>query len=73
MSHSDDPALGTQHSAPIPEEAPSPCINVCKMDDALGLCVGCYRTLKEIAGWPEYTIEQKRHVLELVAWRKRAT
>ncbi len=29
----------------------SPCINVCQMDSASGLCRGCFRTLDEIAGW----------------------
>lgn len=29
----------------------SPCINVCKMDDARGLCLGCMRTIDEIAAW----------------------
>ncbi|MGH1507076.1 DUF1289 domain-containing protein [Ralstonia solanacearum] len=29
----------------------SPCINVCRMDAARGLCVGCMRTLDEIAAW----------------------
>lgn len=27
----------------------SPCISVCKMDDARGLCLGCMRTIDEIA------------------------
>ena len=27
----------------------SPCINICKMDAANGLCTGCWRTLDEIA------------------------
>ncbi|CAJ0779562.1 hypothetical protein LMG19083_00553 [Ralstonia psammae] len=29
----------------------SPCISVCKMDDARGLCIGCLRTIDEIAAW----------------------
>ena len=29
----------------------SPCINVCKMDDGRGLCLGCMRTIDEIAAW----------------------
>lgn len=29
----------------------SPCINVCKMDAARGLCLGCMRTIDEIAAW----------------------
>jgi len=30
---------------------PSPCINVCRMDEASGLCEGCLRTIGEIAAW----------------------
>jgi predicted Fe-S protein YdhL (DUF1289 family) len=33
----------------------SPCISVCKMDKARGLCVGCMRTLDEIAAWSTMT------------------
>ena len=53
---------------------PSPCINVCRMDDATGWCVGCLRTLDEIALWsglPEAVRQQvwnelaKRRVLWL--------
>lgn len=30
---------------------PSPCINLCRIDVRSGWCVGCWRTLDEIAGW----------------------
>ncbi|WP_295388819.1 DUF1289 domain-containing protein [uncultured Thiodictyon sp.] len=29
----------------------SPCIKVCRLDPALGLCLGCFRTRDEIAVW----------------------
>ncbi|CAH0445772.1 hypothetical protein LMG10661_01944 [Ralstonia syzygii subsp. syzygii] len=29
----------------------SPCINVCKMDGTRGLCIGCMRSIDEIAAW----------------------
>jgi uncharacterized protein len=29
----------------------SPCISVCRMDEASGLCTGCLRTLDEVATW----------------------
>jgi len=29
----------------------TPCIKVCTLDSASGLCVGCGRTLDEIARW----------------------
>ncbi len=28
----------------------SPCISICALDEQ-GYCLGCYRTLSEIAGW----------------------
>lgn len=30
---------------------PSPCLSVCQMDEATGLCQGCLRTLDEIGRW----------------------
>ena len=38
----------TTAAAPRPA---SPCIGVCVIDEARGLCTGCVRTLDEIAGW----------------------
>jgi uncharacterized protein len=31
--------------------ASSPCISFCQMDERSGLCLGCARTIDEIAGW----------------------
>ena len=41
---------------------PSPCICVCTMDQATGLCIGCYRTIDEIAGWSVMGDADKRAV-----------
>ncbi len=40
----------------------SPCINICKLDENK-ICIGCYRTLDEIANWTKYTDEQKQAVI----------
>jgi predicted Fe-S protein YdhL (DUF1289 family) len=32
-------------------DVPSPCLSICRMESATGLCVGCLRTLDEIAAW----------------------
>lgn len=45
------------------DEIGSPCINVCRMNDASGYCEGCRRTLEEIACWSGYSPAQKRAVL----------
>lgn len=45
------------------EAVASPCINVCRMNPATGLCEGCHRTLDEIATWSAMSAEEKRAVL----------
>ena len=43
-------------------EPDSPCIRVCVLHPAEGICVGCYRTRDEIAAWPNMT-PANRHAL----------
>lgn len=45
------------------EPVASPCINVCSVDAGGRYCLGCYRTLAEIAAWSELGAEQRRAVL----------
>ena len=48
----DDVTLTGAASTPRPPKAiASPCVMVCAVDGDSGLCLGCFRTLKEIAGW----------------------
>ena len=47
----------------------SPCINVCRIDDATGLCVGCLRTLHEIAAWSTLSDDARRDVWARLALR----
>jgi uncharacterized protein len=42
-------------------EVASPCINVCRMVD--DLCVGCLRTLDEIARWSQASDDDKQAIL----------
>ncbi|MDZ7592284.1 MAG: DUF1289 domain-containing protein [Rubrivivax sp.] len=44
------------------QTVPSPCIDICRMDEATGWCVGCLRTLDEIALWSALDEEGKRQV-----------
>jgi uncharacterized protein len=48
----------------------SPCTSVCTIDQASGLCAGCFRTLDEIAGWIRLSDEQKRAVLSALPARR---
>lgn len=48
---------------------PSPCISVCRMDAATGLCEGCFRTLDEIAAWGMASDEERRALWRALARR----
>ena len=41
---------GIVETVPV-QSIESPCVNICVMDDASGWCLGCGRTIAEIAGW----------------------
>ncbi|NLD68621.1 MAG: DUF1289 domain-containing protein [Limnobacter sp.] len=48
----------------------SPCISICKIDPEDGLCIGCQRTIDEIANWGAMTPEQRTEVWGRIAERK---
>jgi len=43
---------------------PSPCVGVCRMLPATGLCEGCWRSLDEIVAWGRASAEER-----LLIWR----
>jgi uncharacterized protein len=45
-------------------ETPSPCANICSVDPSGQWCVGCGRTLDEIAGWQEASETERQAILE---------
>ncbi|MFO1106243.1 MAG: DUF1289 domain-containing protein [Amaricoccus sp.] len=45
------------------EAVESPCIKVCVIHPASGLCLGCYRTAAEIAAWPTLAPEARRALM----------
>ena len=50
----------------------SPCINVCVIDPASGLCMGCARTLDEIARWAGMSDAEREAVLAQLETRKKS-
>jgi predicted Fe-S protein YdhL (DUF1289 family) len=46
-------------------EVPSPCVNVCRMDEKSGLCAGCYRNIDEIIRWGSADAVYKKEI-----WRE---
>lgn len=57
----------------VEPEVPSPCNKVCVLDPSSQRCIGCLRTLDEIAGWGEMTNEERRGVLAAIESRRRET
>src|SRR5439155_1526644 len=45
---------------------PSPCIAVCRLDEATGFCAGCFRTIDEIRDWIIMLPDERQAVLQLL-------
>jgi len=50
----------------------SPCIKVCAIDGTSGLCLGCGRTLNEIAQWARFDETERRQVMDALPGRLEA-
>lgn len=48
----------------------SPCIDVCRIDQATGWCEGCYRTLDEICMWTRYSEPERQTIMEALPIRR---
>lgn len=46
------------------EEVESPCVKVCVVHPDARICVGCFRTTQEIAGWNRMTNDERAALLE---------
>lgn len=55
---------------PVPIK--TPCVKVCVVDGESGLCLGCFRTLHEVAAWQRFSeAERERLMGELPSRRGR--
>jgi uncharacterized protein len=45
----------------------SPCVGICELDATGQSCLGCGRSLDEIAGWAEASEAEKLAILERLA------
>jgi predicted Fe-S protein YdhL (DUF1289 family) len=54
------------------DHIPSPCVSVCVLDANGIVCLGCFRTLDEIAAWSLLDADAKRGVLAALPERRSA-
>ena len=52
------------------DEVDSPCVKICVIHPEEKLCIGCLRTLYEIAGWSAMTREQRCVIMAGLAARR---
>ena len=76
-----EPARGSQQEVlnPMADPAPqpyaarrvmSPCKSICIMDAKSNLCLGCKRTIDEIARWPMMNDDERRTIVDSLKARK---
>ena len=64
----------SQQAAPSPARPPraiaTPCVMVCTVDGASGLCLGCFRTLPEIATWSRLSDGERTRIMDELEGRR---
>jgi predicted Fe-S protein YdhL (DUF1289 family) len=75
ISISQESVMPPADSPPRPVSGPSaaittPCIKVCVVDGESGLCLGCFRTLGEVAGWAAFTDAERAAILAQLPERR---
>ena len=45
------------------DEIESPCVKLCVLHPEVRLCMGCYRTGDEIAGWARLSPDERRAIM----------
>ncbi len=48
----------------------TPCVNVCIVDGESGLCLGCHRTLAEVAAWTALSPEERETIMAGLSRRR---
>jgi predicted Fe-S protein YdhL (DUF1289 family) len=51
----------------------SPCVKICTLDTKAGLCLGCGRSLAEIADWVRMGREERTRIMSQLPTRLAAT
>ena len=52
------------------EPVETPCVKICVVDGESGLCLGCQRTLAEVASWGRLTPLERRAIMDQLPSRR---
>lgn len=52
-----------------PASIESPCVRVCVVDGMTSQCIGCGRTLREIAQWTRYSAAERVAIMDALPAR----
>ena len=63
-----DTSLKSADATLKPAAVASPCVDICRLD-AQGLCIGCRRTLGEIAEWSQASDARRLEILGALQMR----
>jgi hypothetical protein len=53
-----------------PQPIATPCVQVCIVDGESGLCLGCHRTLTEVASWTSYSDAERAGIMAALPARR---
>ena len=53
-----------------PRPIATPCVKVCVVDGESGLCLGCYRTLAEVAAWSRLSEAEREAIMADLSRRR---
>ena len=53
-----------------PKPIATPCVKVCIVDGESGLCLGCYRTLGEVARWSVLAEAEREEIIAALPGRR---
>ncbi|MGH7025035.1 MAG: DUF1289 domain-containing protein [Caulobacteraceae bacterium] len=62
-------AINLAMNAP-PKPILTPCAQVCVVDGESGLCLGCYRTLSEVARWSALSEHERAAIMATLPSRR---
>jgi uncharacterized protein len=65
-----DACLGHLRAMDETRAIATPCVKICLIDGESGLCVGCQRTLTEVASWSRLSDDERTEIMSHLEERR---